>query len=93
MTRKETLDLYGKAVLDQADRKMIMGAIDRGLIDADEIMEEFIDYVCKRIEADQVPLTIMEVWNWTAYNYQNLLSHAENYNELINLLYKPTIKQ
>lgn len=93
MTRKEILGLYDKAVLDQEDRKIIMGAIDRGLIDTGDIREAFIDHACISIGADQVPITIIEIFDWTIDHYQNLLSHAENYNELINSLYKPTNKQ
>ena len=93
MTKEQFNELYGKAVLTKEDREMILKSMDQSLIEVDEIMESFMDYACLHASQEMLPLSIMDVWKWTGEHYQNLMSHSQNYANLVNSLCKQTNKQ
>lgn len=80
---EKVLNLYKKDTFSIEDNLFIDNSIELGLIDTDEIKEDFMGYVYDHIDKNQ---SDEEIWSYTDENYSNGLTHKENYNNLINYL-------
>lgn len=80
---KEVLSLYKKDTFSVVDEILINNCIELGYIYTDEIKEDFMDYMYKRLDIDYPH---EDIWSYTDENYSNGLTHKENYNNLIKYL-------
>lgn len=80
------LKLYSKRKLSNKDCDIILSAIDNGEIETDTIKENFMDYMYNRLHFYIKKYTDEQVWSYTDEEYQNLLSHQDNFKLLIDFL-------
>lgn len=77
------LELYKKEEFNDEDNRIIDLAIDNKEIYTDEIKDDFMDYVYSNIPSQYED---EDIWGYTDENYENGLTHKQNFNNLINYL-------
>lgn len=80
------LKLYEKNKLSDEDIKIIVSAIDNKEIETDDIKLDFMDFMYDQLHACKKKYADEEIWSYTDEQYQNLLSHWENFNLLTSFL-------
>jgi hypothetical protein len=81
------LALYKKSKFSEKDEKVIDNAIENGDFDTIDIKENFMDYVYNRIDKEyKDEFETEQIWQYTDEQYENLLTHQENYKNLISYL-------
>ena len=72
------LNFFKKDLLSLEDSNIVQDAIDNGFVDTCDLFEDFVTYVSENENVDYDTLM-----NYQEH-YQNLLSHKENLDILIN---------
>jgi hypothetical protein len=81
------LKLYLKDEFSEKDSELIDEAIENGDIDTTDIKEDFMGYVYDRIDKEyKDEFETEDIWEYTDEQYENLLTHKENYKKLISFL-------
>jgi len=81
------LKLYLKDEFSEKDSELIDKAIENGDIDTTDIKEDFMGYVYDRIDKEyKDEFKTEDIWEYTDEQYENLLTHKENYKKLISFL-------
>ena len=81
---QDLLELYKKDTFSDEDNRLINLAIENDYIDTTDIKEDFLGYVYDIIDKDKFETE--HIWEYTDEQYENGLTHKENYNNLINYL-------
>lgn len=85
--KNKILKLYQKNHFSDSDSELIKKAIDNFEIETDKIKEDFMDYAYGRLEKEfGDKYSNEEIWSYTDENYENLLTHSENYKNLVDFL-------
>jgi hypothetical protein len=79
---EEILELYLKNEFSKEDNFLINKAIDNGEIETENIKEDFMSFVYKNIHN----IELENIWDYTDENYDNGLTHLQNFNNLLNYL-------
>ena len=83
----DILKLYQKDVFSDKDSELIDEAIENGDIDTTDIKEDFMGYVYDRIDKEyKDEFETEDIWEYTDDQYENLLTHKENYQKLVEYL-------
>ena len=83
----DILKLYQKDVFSDKDSELIDEAIENGDIDTTDIKEDFMGYVYDRIDKEyKDEFETEDIWEYTDEQYENGLTHKENYKKLISFL-------
>jgi hypothetical protein len=83
----DILSLYQKDIFSDKDSELIDEAIENGDIDTTDIKEDFMGYVYDRIDKEyKDEFETEDIWEYTDEQYENLLTHKENYKKLISFL-------
>ncbi len=83
----DILKLYQKDTFSDKDLELIEEAIENGGIDTTDIKEDFMGYVYDRIDKEyKDEFETEDIWEYTDDQYENLLTHKENYQKLIAYL-------
>lgn len=81
---KEILKIYRKDAFSIEDNLLINNAIKNDYINTTDIKEDFLGYVYDIIDKDKFETE--HIWEYTDEQYENGLTHKENYNNLLNYL-------
>ena len=83
----DILSLYQKDTFSDKDSELIDEAIENGDIDTTDIKEDFMGYVYDRIDKEyKDEFETEDIWEYTDEQYENGLTHKENYKKLISFL-------
>lgn len=83
LLEKTILNLYRKQKFTNEENDFINNAIENKEIYTEDIKEDFIGYAYKKIKDKY---SAEEIWEYTDDNYQNGLTHIQNYKNLIDFL-------
>ena len=75
------LNLYLKDTFTEQDSKLIDNAIDTAELFTDDIKDDCLDYIYRRMELEGIDyVDETDIWEYTDEHLSNGLTHAENYN-------------
>jgi hypothetical protein len=80
---QDLIELYKKDEFSNEDNRIINLAIDNQEIYTDEIKDDFMDYAYSNIPSQYED---EDIWRYADENYENGLTHKQNFNNLINYL-------
>jgi hypothetical protein len=84
----EILKLYQKPNFSSEDNQLINKAIDEGVICADDIKEDCMNYIYQKLNEEGIEVNdIVDIWRFTDENLENGITHEENYQNLKNFLF------
>lgn len=89
---KKILKLYLQASFTEADHDLINQAIEQRDIYADDIKEDFMDYLRERLKAEGIGFSNERIWEYTDEHYDNGYTHPENYSSFLNFPRYPKYK-
>jgi len=80
LSSEELMKLYNtKKTFSEKDNDAIDNAIDEGILDTDDIKQDFIAYVEAKLKKSGVEFEDEDIYDFTDEDYQNGLTHHENY--------------